>query len=88
MNYKEGLDSIAALQNDAWVLALNLLEHRFQPVGAAGFIRWKGVAGIPIVPDESGTNDRMNPVFRRFRKLYINQRNPRNLRDTSSALSA
>jgi hypothetical protein len=42
--------------------------------------------GLFIVPDESGTNDRMNPVFRRFRKLYINQRYRRNLRDTISAL--
>jgi hypothetical protein len=39
---------------------------------------WRGHL---IVPDESGTNDRMNPVFQRFRKLYINLRNPRNRRD-------
>jgi hypothetical protein len=42
--------------------------------------------GLFIVPNEFGTNDRINPVLRRFRKLYINQRYRRNLRDTISAL--
>ena len=29
----------------------------------AGFIRWKSTAGIPIMPDESGINDRLKPVL-------------------------
>ena len=29
----------------------------------AGFIRWKSTAGIPVMPDESGINDRMNSVL-------------------------
>ena len=50
-------------RNDACVLALNLLEHRFSTGRTAGFIRWKSTAGIPIMPDESGINDRMNSVL-------------------------
>jgi hypothetical protein len=52
-------------------------EHRIYPVEKGGMFP-------PIMPDESGTNDRLKPVFRRFRKLYINQRYPRNLPEPKS----
>ncbi|MDX9834605.1 MAG: hypothetical protein RBT36_05235 [Desulfobulbus sp.] len=51
------------------------MEHRFQPVGPPDLSGGKGWRVFLFVPNEFGTNDRMNPVlhprYRRYLRFFL-----------------